>query len=382
MNDSIPTNRRGLPKPIPERIRDAREARGYQLELFAEELGVTKQAVAQFESGVASPSGETMRNIIAKTGQPPSFFITPRERSGSGIAPFWRGLKRMEQHHRRRIARRLEWVRDIVGYVERFIHLPEVSIPPIDFDPISTSVEQVEHAADVVRVHWGLGRGPIRDLSAIMELHGFILVREEVFCPDMDAVSCWQAGRPYVLFSAEVKSGPRNIWNLAHELAHILLHSSVEVTLDNLNTIEQQANRFAGAFLLPQETFSREVLGTSLSHFLFLKEKWGVAISAMAYRCKDLGIINSNQHSYVMRQLNLKKIRKREPLDDRFQMREPSILGESIKMLLDKGVQTRNQVEETLALNIADIESLCGLPKDYLGSRIVPFRPRLHETGN
>jgi Zn-dependent peptidase ImmA (M78 family)/transcriptional regulator with XRE-family HTH domain len=378
--DSISGSRRNLPKPIPERIREAREARGLQLEPFAEMLNVTKQAVARFESGLASPSGETMRQIIAVTCQPPSFFVTPRDRSASGISPFWRGLKRMELHHRKRIARRLEWARDIVAYAERFIYLPDVSLPTLDFDPASNAVDQIEHAADVLRDHWGLGRGPIRDLSAIMELHGFMLIHEKVFCPDMDAVSCWQAGRPYVLFSAEVTSGPRDYWNLAHELAHILLHPSVEVSIDNLSLIEQEANRFAGAFLLPQETFSREVLGTSLNHFLFLKEKWGVAISAMAYRCKDLGIISINQHSYIMRQLNLKKIRKREPLDDRFKMRPPSILSECIKILLDKGVQTKNQVEEALALNPTDIESLSGLPKDYLGSTVVPFRPRLLES--
>jgi Zn-dependent peptidase ImmA (M78 family)/DNA-binding XRE family transcriptional regulator len=375
MVEEVP--RRSLPKPIPERIREAREAKGYQLEAFAEAIDVTKQAVARYESGLASPSGETMRKIIAVTEQPPSFFITPRERAANGITPFWRGLKRMEQHHRKRIARRLEWSRDITAYVERFIHLPDVSLPQIDFDPASDNVDQIERAADALRSHWGLGRGPIRDLSAVMEMKGIILVSQKVDCPDMDAVSCWQSGRPYVLYSSDVTSGPRGNWNLAHELAHVLLHASVELSLDNLSLIEGQANRFAGAFLLPQETFSREVLGTSLNHFLFLKEKWGIAIAAMAYRCKDLGIMNANQHSYVMRQLNLKKIRKREPLDDRFQVRPPSILGESIKMLIGKGVQTKGQIEDALALNISDIESLCGLPKDYLGSRVIPFQPRL-----
>jgi Zn-dependent peptidase ImmA (M78 family)/DNA-binding XRE family transcriptional regulator len=381
MNDRIRNDRRNLSKPIPERIREAREARGLQLEVFAEALDVTKQAVSRYESGLAVPSGDVMRRIIGATGQPPSFFVTARKRAATGITPFWRGLKRMEQFHRKRISRRLEWVSDIVSYVEQFIHLPEVFVPALDFDPTSESVEQIEHAADAVREYWGLGRGPIRDLSAILELHGFALVHESVSCPDMDAVSCWQAGRPYVLFSSEVTSGPRNAFNLAHELGHVLLHSTVEVTSENLAHLEKQANRFASALLLPQETFSREVLGTSLNHFLFLKEKWGVAIAAMAYRCRDLGIINANQHSYIMRQLSINKIRKREPLDERFQVREPSILGESIKMLLDKGVQTPGQVEEALSLNLTDVESLCGLPKGHLDSRVVQFKPRLHENG-
>lgn len=377
MSNIVSVDRGTLPKPIPERIREAREARGLQLDPFAECLQVTKQAVSRFESGLASPSGETMRRIIGVTGQPPSFFVTPRKRAASGITPFWRGLKRMELHHRKRISRRLEWASDIVAYLEQFIELPELSLPSIDFDLTSQAFDQIEHAADALREAWALGRGPLRDLSAIMELHGFVLIREAVECPDMDAVSCWQAGRPYVLFSADVTSGPRNAFNIAHELGHILLHSSVEVTADNLSELERQANRFASALLLPQETFSREVLGTSLNHFMFLKEKWGVAIAAMAYRCRDLGIINSNQHSYVMRQLNMRKIRKQEPLDERFQVAEPSILGASVKMLLDMGVQTKSQIEQSLALNLSDVESLSGLPKGHLDSRVVQFAPKL-----
>jgi Zn-dependent peptidase ImmA (M78 family)/transcriptional regulator with XRE-family HTH domain len=380
MGESIRTDRGNLPKPIPERIREAREARGFQLEIFAELLQVTKQAVARYESGLAVPSGEIMRRIIGITGQPPSFFVTPRKRAASGISPFWRGLKRMELHHRKRISRRMEWVSDIVGYLDQFIDLPEVKLPAIDFDPTAQSTDQIEHAADALRGNWELGRGPLRDLSVIMELHGFILVRESVECADMDAVSCWQVGRPYVLFSSDVRSGPRNAYNLAHELGHILLHSSVNVTSGNIGQIEKQADRFASALLLPQETFSREILGTSLNHFLFLKEKWGVSIAAMAYRCRELETINSNQFSYIFRQLNIQKIRKTEPLDDRFQVREPSILSGSIRMLLNRGVQTKMQIEESLALNLSDIESLCGLPRGHLDSRVVPFMPNIKKT--
>jgi len=283
----------------------------------------------------------------------------------------------MEQHHRKRILRRLEWAHDIVVYLEKFLHLPEVSLPQIDFDAATADMDDVERSADKLREHWGLGRGPVNDLSALVESNGIIFVREGVACADMDAVSCWQAGRPYILLSTEVESGPRGAFDLGHEIAHLILHATVEVTANNLAFIEKQAHRFASAFLLPQETFSREVLGTSLKHFEFLKKKWGVSMSAMAYRCKDLGIINDNQFSYVMRQMNIKNIRKREPWDDHFQIREPSILGASVRMLVDAGVQTKAQIEQALSLNATDVESLCALPGGYLGQRVVPFRPRL-----
>jgi Zn-dependent peptidase ImmA (M78 family)/DNA-binding XRE family transcriptional regulator len=370
----------GLSHPIPERIREAREAYGLTLEQFADLLGVTKQAVARFENGNAVPSGDKMRRIIDITEQPPSFFVAPRERAANGISPYWRGLKRMELHHRKRIARRLEWTADVVSFLSDYIELPEVRLPNIDFDFTSESTEQIEEAADALRETWALGRRPLRDLSSIMELHGFILVRESVRCADMDAVSAWQFGRPYVLYSADVNSGPRTAYNLAHELGHMILHSSVEVTSHNIAQLEKQADRFASAVLLPQDTFSREVLGTSLNHFLFLKDKWGVSIAAMAYRCRDLGILNQNQFSYVFRQLNLKMIREKEPLDEKFQARKPSVLCASVKLLLDNGIRTKSQIEEALALNAADIESLCALPKGSLESRVVPFVPRVRSN--
>ena len=98
----------------------------------------------------------------------------------------------------------------------------------------------------------------------------------------------------------------------------------------------------------------------------------------MAYRCKDLEILSANQFSYIMRQMNIFKIKKHEPLDDKFQVRKPGILADSIKLLLDNGVQSKAQIEDALALNLTDIESLCGLPRGYLDTRIVPFRPRIN----
>jgi len=368
-------SKKPLPKAIPERIREARESRGLTPEEFAELLDVSRQAVAQFETGQISPSGDAMAKIIAITAQPPSFFVTPRDRARTGM-PFWRSLKRMEQHHRRRIARRLEWARDIATYVDKFIELPNVNLPNVEFDVEFATDEEVERAAEALRDHWNLGRVRIRNLASVLEENGIILVREAVECPDMDAVSCWQGGRPFILCAAEVDSGPRSTYNLAHELGHVLLHAGVDVSSETLSRIEKQANRFAGAFLLPRETFSQEVLGTSVSYFESLKKRWGVAIAAMAYRCKDLKIFNENQFSYLMRQMNARRIRKVEPLDHAFPVEKPSLLAESLRMIVEKGVQTREQIEAALSLNLSDIESLCGVAKGYLDVRVVAFTPR------
>lgn len=358
-------------KLIPERIKEAREARGLTLEAFAETLGVSKQAVAQYENGQISPSGEVLGKIISSTAQPLSFFTSVPARAGELRTPFWRSLKRMEQHHRRRVTRRLQWAADICALVERFVELPNVDFPAIAFDPETADEEDIERAAEATRDHWGLGRGPIRNLAALLERKGAIIVREAVACDDMDAVSCWICARPFILLSEEVTSGPRDIYNLAHELGHVILHASVELSSDNLDRIEKQANRFASAFLLPRESFSSEVLGTSIGYFTTLKQRWGVSIAAMAYRCKDLDIFTDNQFSYLFKQMNWKKIRKVEPLDEAFPVNTPSVLADAVKMLVEHGVYTREQIEGALSLNLADVESLCGVPRGYLDTRVV-----------
>ncbi len=367
---------RHLPKPIPERIKEAREARGYTLESFAAALEKSRQAVAQFETGQSSPSGETLSSIIALTQQPLAFFVSMPSRPGYTGTIFWRGLKRMEQHHRKRISRRIQWAADIATLADEFIELPVADFPHWEFDPETADDNEIEEAAEFLREYWGLGIGPITNLADLLESKGIIIIRENVECPDMDGVSCWIDGRPYILLSGEIKSGPRDLFNLAHELGHLFLHALVEVNDKNLAVIEKQANRFASAFLMPMEAFAKEVFGTSIEFFKTLKMRWGVAIAAMAYRCKDLSIITDNQLSYIFRQLNALKIRKVEPLDDAFDVAHPKVLSQAIKMLVEHGVCKRPEIESRLGLNLRDVERLCGVEEGYLDTKVVSVQFR------
>jgi Zn-dependent peptidase ImmA (M78 family)/DNA-binding XRE family transcriptional regulator len=363
--------KRPLPKPIPERIKEAREARGFTLETFADAIGVTKQAVAQYETGAIAPAGEVMSKIITETEQPISFFTSAPARMGEMSTAFWRSLKRMDQSQRRRIIRRMQWASDITLLVERFVELPAVNLPEIEFDFELDGEEEIERAAEIAREHWQLGAGPISNLAATLEQAGIVLIRESASCDDMDAVSTWSLGRPFIFLDNDVEGGPRDLFNLAHELGHVLLHTGIEVDSTNLNRIERQADRFAGAFLLPRTTFQKEVFGTSLDHFKSLKKRWGVSIQAMIYRCKNLGRLSDNQVSYLFKQINYHRIRKHEPLDEVFPVNRPTMLSTAVTMLVDHGVYTRSQIEDHLCLNMRDVESLCGVPKGFLDARVV-----------
>ena len=89
-----------------------------------------------------------------------------------------------------------------------FIELPKVNIPVLDWDYEAGDGEDIEAAALSLRHTWGIGYGPVLDVPTLLEANGVILIRQPD-CEDMDAVSRWQNGRPYILYSAEVESYPR-----------------------------------------------------------------------------------------------------------------------------------------------------------------------------
>lgn len=250
---------------------------------------------------------------------------------------------------------------------------------PIEFDYEREGNEQIEEIADQLREFWNVGFGPITDLAPLLEYNGVIVIEEPVRCEDMDAVSRWQGGRPYVLYAADQESNSRKLFNLAHELGHLVLHNGVEVNSRNLDRLENQGTRFAGAFLLPRRTFAREIANTTIDYFLSLKGRWRVAVAAMIYRCKELGILNADQVKYLWKQMNARGIRKREPLDNAFVLSKPTVLGSAVKMLINDRVKLPTEIADDVLLNASDVESLCSLPVGSLPNKVLSF-PKLRQV--
>ena len=113
----------------------------------------------------------------------------------------------------------------VAEFMAEYIDMPPVNLPAIEFDFERDGPERIEELADQLREFWNVGFGPITDLAPLLEYNGIIVVEEPVNCDDMDAVSRWQGGRPYMLYAADQESNSRKLFNLAHELAHLVLQA-------------------------------------------------------------------------------------------------------------------------------------------------------------
>ncbi|GIK17523.1 MAG: transcriptional regulator [Planctomycetota bacterium] len=374
----------GTPQFVGGRLREVREVRGITAVDLADQIGVSPQAVSQYERGGQTPSPDVLRRIGEVLEVPTHFLLRP-VRSEESAVLFFRSLSSATKRDRVRAARKYEWLRDVVGYIHGFVEFPGVRFPELHIpeDPRQLRDEDIEEAARTLRKTWGLGDGPISNVVWLAENNGVLVARQSLNSEALDAFSQWNASdqRPYIVVGTDKASAVRARFNLAHELAHVLLHRNVPTSMFNTAAIfrllEDQANRFASAFLLPAVTFAQSVYSVTLDGFRAIKEQWGVSIAAMIMRSSQMRLVNESQTQRLFMNRSRRGWNTTEPLDDVLPAEEPRFLRRAFDLLLEQGLVSRDQIELQLARRASDIEAVVGLPRGYLARELNGVRLKM-----
>ena len=88
----------------------------------------------------------------------------------------------------------------------------------------------------------------------------------------------------------------------------------------------------------------------------------------MIKRCRTLSMINDEYEQRLWKHYSSRGWRKAEPLDDILPVEAPRLLSRSVRLLIDEGIRTREQLLDDFRLPAADVESLCGLPRGFMTS--------------
>lgn len=365
----------GTPGFQPKRLIEARDSRGLTQIALAELVNRKSSSISRWEIGAQSPEPEALEALGKALNVPVVFFMKPIRNHGN--APlFFRSMASTTQIIRKRTEVRLRWAQDISLKLQESVDLPEVNVPHLDVsDYREIRDEDIERAASQCRKHWDLGFGPISDLLLALENAGIIVVKEEVGTVKMDGLSNWSSvdDRPYILIAKDKDTCVRSRMDAAHELGHLVLHRGLKPkTLNNgadFKEIERQAFYFAGAFLMPEESFASEIWSPSLNAFISLKERWKTSVGAMIMRCKVLEIISEDHEERIWKYYSAKGWRKSEPLDDSLKPEEPRLLSRSVQLLINEGLYTHAELLNDFLLNAQDVESICNLPFGYMTAR-------------
>jgi Zn-dependent peptidase ImmA (M78 family)/transcriptional regulator with XRE-family HTH domain len=336
-------------------LRLARLYHELSLEQVAERVGKTRQYIQRLESGSAVPTPELANKLAAILFVMPEFFevkeqspineeiVHFRKRSSTRMATKWATLAKAELYRR------------LIEVFNEYLDLPPVRFPELR----AYTQEEIEKAAEKCRTDWGLGFGPIDNMTRLAEKLGAFVTSFDSVSDDVDALSV-PLSRPFIVRNTAKKSPCRQRFDIAHEVAHLILHEGVS-TGDRIT--ESQANRFASALLLPRSAmakyFPRPIGGRidwqGLSQF---KLTWKVSKAAIIYRAHQLYLLTDAQYKTAF--FGLK--RKGEAIDEKedclIPQETPELFHKAMKYIINDMSIDVDSLARRLCISPAMLEEL------------------------
>lgn len=364
------------------RLREGRNYRGLTITDLANELGVSRQMISKYENNNSVPTFEAIIQISNLLKFPREYFYENPIEIKTGNT-YFRSLLTTGKKEREMQHDRVKYITIIRALLEEYVEFPDLDIPDLS----ERDTEDVEGIAEYLRDIWNLNGNPIKDIVYLLETKGFVISSLYLDKKSIDAFGSQQKinGKDYysIVLGNDKKSFYRRQFDVAHELGHGILHDPYlnidDLSKDEFKQIEQEANDFAAAFLLPKESFLRDVSihPNDLMYYKTLKKKWCVSIGAMLMRSYKLGAISTGTYQYMQRTLSQKGWRTKEPLDDIKDIREPVSMKQAVELLIENNYITGDEFiqklsnDYRLSLFREEVEELLGLEKDYLKSESV-----------
>jgi Zn-dependent peptidase ImmA (M78 family)/DNA-binding XRE family transcriptional regulator len=336
---------------------------------LASMVGVSPATVSKWRAGSQAPEREALERLAGVVNVTPEWFTrAPAEKIS---LPLFRSNASAHGAARAMLEARLEWAQDIAVALMEFVDYPDLHLPKRSFlNPEEITSEDIEQAACECRDMWRLGRVAVQDLALAVEGAGIIVIREETGIAQIEGLSAWSEvlGRPLILLSADKDNGYRSRFDLAHELGHLVLHRHIQRTTDRErhNLMEKQAHQFAGAILLPAETFASDVrMPVTLDDMLLLKRRWGVSVAAITMRLHALGLLDDEGKLVLFKRRSARWGGKSEPGDGDRKPEQPRLLRRTIDLLVGENVMPLDAIPRHIGLSATDVEMLTGLPDGY-----------------
>lgn len=369
-----------------ERLQQALAIRKINQAQLAAMVGVSTGTISKWKSGKQEPEKAALERLAAVINVQPEWFA--RKTSQPLTMHQYRSNAAALKSARNLLAARLEWAQEIALGLNEFVDFPAVNLPIRTFtDPLQIDLNDIEQAATECRDMWRLGRSFIPDLCLAAEGAGIIVVREETGISQIEGLSAISEilDRPFIFLSADKDNAFRSRFDLAHEIGHLILHRLIEKSnnLDVYKLMEKQAHAFAGALLLPADTFLGEIrTPPSIDSLLLLKQRWGVSVAAMIMRLKQLKVISDDESTNLFKRRAQRWGAKKEPGDDGRTVEQPKILKRTIELLVNESVLPKNELIRYFGLSEFDIKSLANLSERYFdqGAEIlsmVSFKKKL-----
>lgn len=342
--------------PNSDMLRLARQRRGFQQSEAARYLGVEQPMLSRYENGLV----EAREDVVMKAARiydfPVEFFNQRDPVYGAPVSvhPMWR---RKADVSMREIDSVVAELNLRVMHIRRFLEGVEVAntsdLPRLDLEEYGDP----ERIAGLVRAHWRVPAGPIKNLTALVEKAGVFVAHSALGRASISGVTFATPGlAPLVVLNSD-QPADRARFTLAHELAHLVMHRFPTANM------EQEANAFAVAMLMPAGDMRPYFSGRKIDLALLaaLKPEWRVSMAALLMRAHKLGHITDNQHVYLWKQISARGYRLREPPELDFEPEPPHLLRQIVQLHFDSLGYTPAELAKFLCVHERELIELYGI---------------------
>lgn len=352
--------------PNGEMLRLARQRRGLQQTEAAKRLGVDQSVLSRVENGIGEIREETLRRASVVYDFPQAFFCQTDPVYGAPVSvhPMWRKKADVTAREVDSVVSELN-IR--VMHLRRLLESVDVgfsnNLPRLDVEDYG-SPEQI---AGVLRAHWGIPRGPLKDLTVHVEKAGVIIVHSSLGGASVSGVTFSTPGMPPLIALNSDQPSDRMRFTLAHELGHLVMHRFPT------SGMEQEANAFASALLLPPKDINPSFLGrrVDLAMLAALKPEWKVSMGALLMSADRLGRLTPNQKQYLWKQMSARGYRTKEPPELDFPRETPTVLSSLIDVHRNALGYSVDELGKLLSVYSREVEDL------YAVNDNCPAQPKL-----
>ncbi len=340
----------------PDMLALARDAKGFtQTELIGALGDAMSQAkLSKIENGLVSPNDADVAALSAALGVRPEFFCHPHTRRAEP-ATYHRKRKKLAKKDWSKTYAKAEIYRISTALFLKSIELAPTAPPPPAIDPDQHD-GRVEEIALAVRQLWAIPRGPVEDVTSIMERAGIVIVAYDFGTDLCDGFAQHATGdMPPVVFVNTRQPKDRLRYSLAHELGHIVMHRLPNPDMEN------QANRFASEFLMPTSDVVKDFYNMSLDKFMSLKLHWRVSMQALIMKAHSVGRMSDSAYRYYMINMNKRGWRAREPVELTNVKESPRVLLQLVNGHMNQLAYSLDDMSQLIGLPSRDVEELYGL---------------------
>jgi len=281
-----------------ERFKSARLLNGLSLQDLADKLNnqISRQALHKYEKGEVIPNSEMLNLLCTAMGVRPDFFFRETTVQLGNIE--FRKLGKLPAKEENKM------IEETKDYISRYLELEEIIgfeseyINPLAGFSIVETFEDVEEAAQKLRLEWNLGTNAIANAVELLE-DNHIKVIEIEAGDEFDGMQTMVNGKfPLIAINiSRVKNGDRKRFTVFHELGHLVLPIKKDLPEKQKEIL---CHQFAGSMLFHESAIKKE-LGIKRQKLLInelgaLKKEYGISIQAIVKRAKELDIITNSYY--------------------------------------------------------------------------------------